>query len=113
MTIDNEFELVKQWIAGRQENGQGDPELETLLLDAYQNGEHKISNGCNFVNELRWPWPRHPACVVHDRLYRLKAGRSYADRMMRRLNGYFGRPGRGWVRWLGVRIGGWWIYNQI
>lgn len=109
---DDEFELVKLWIKGRRANGRPELEIERLLIEAYESGEHKTSNGCNLVNELDWPWPRHPACVVHDRLYRLKAGRAYADKAMRQINSYFARPYRGWIRWLGLRLGGWWVYSR-
>ena len=109
---DKEKAIVYKWIEAMQANGKGDPELEAVLYEAYDNNEHHKSNGCNLVNELSWPFPRHPACVVHDMLYRLKLGRSYSDATMRRLNAYFGRSCRGWVRWAGLRLGGWWAYNQ-
>lgn len=107
--MDAEKKLVLAWIEAMQSQGRGDEELERELIAAYDD-DYKASNGCNLVNELRWPISRHPACVVHDRLYGMRAGRAYADRVMRRLNSYFGRPVRGWIRWTGLRLGGWWAY---
>ncbi len=110
---DREAGLVKSWIEAKRAAGKGDAELEGLLAEAYEQREyHKQSNGCNLVTELRWPFPRHPACVVHDMLYGDRRGRKYADSVMKRLNGYFGRPVAGWFRWAGLRLGGWWVYRQ-
>lgn len=112
MSTDTEKELVLAWVDAMRDAGKGDHELEALLIEAYCVREfHRESNGCNLVNELRWPHPRHPACVVHDLLYKDKRGRRYSDRMMRKLNKYFGRPFRGWLRWAGLRIGGWYAYH--
>lgn len=108
---DSEVALVLAWIAAQREAGRGKPDLEELLMEAYVEREyHKHSNGCNLVNELHWPFPRHPACVVHDMLYNDQRGWGYSDKKMRQLNAYFGRPKRGWVRWAGLRLGGWYAY---
>ncbi len=110
---DQEVKQVMTWVESMRYQGRSEPELETLLIEAYCDRQyHKKSNGCNLVNELRWPFPRHPACVVHDMLYGDKRGRRYSDRMMRKINAYFGRPYRGWVRWAGLRLGGWWAYSR-
>ncbi len=106
---DKEFALLKAFIEAKRDIGEGDAELEAILLDAYENGEHHKSNGCNFVDELSWPYA-HPACVVHDMYYRLRLGRSNGDRIMMKINSYFGHNFRGWVRWLGLRLGGWVFY---
>lgn len=108
---DKEKALVYAWCEAMNEAGRGNAELDELLREAYEDNEHRRSNGCNFVNELKWPFPRHPACVVHDRLYRLQRGRKYADDKMRELNKYFGRPVAGWVRWAGLRLFGGWAYR--
>lgn len=113
MIDDKEKALVLAWIEAKRAAGSACEELEALLIEAYEEkAYHLRSNGCNLVNELRWPFPRHPACVVHDMMYGEKRGRAYSDRMMRRLNSYFGRPGRGWIRWAGLRLGGWWAYRR-
>jgi len=49
---DKEKAIVYKWIEAMQANGKGDPELEAVLYEAYDNNEHHQSNGCNLVNEL-------------------------------------------------------------
>lgn len=109
----SEAALVASWIIAKNSVGEGEFELDELLREAYFEQVYYLqSNGCTLVTELGWPFPRHPACVVHDMLYDQQKGRRYCDLKFRELNAYFGRPKRGWVRWAGLRIGGWWAYRN-
>lgn len=105
--IDTEKALVLAWVDGMRAAGRGDDEVERFILEAYDADYHHESNGCNLVNELRWPFPRHPACVGHDFWWKHTRGYWSGNRLMYRANCYFGRPARGALRWIGVTVGGW------
>lgn len=73
---DKEKAIAYKRIEAMKANGKGDPELEAVSYEAYDINEHHKLNGHNLVNELNRPFPRHPACVVHDMLFELKCGRA-------------------------------------
>lgn len=110
-TSDVERALVFAWIDAKRVAGCSDTELEVLIYEAYDAGYHLESNGCTLVSELQWPI-KSPSCVVHDYLYSRKRGFFYSNNIMRKLHAYFGRAGRGWVRWAGVTVFGGWFYRK-
>lgn len=55
----------------------------------------------------------HKAAVIHDYLYATKSvSRSVADSIFKEALSEIEPGWRAWAMWLGVRIGGWWIYNK-
>ena len=70
-------------------------------------------DGCSFVSEMHFPPGfRFPACVMHDWYYQRvrdgKTKRRFADKMFRyAMIDYGVNPARAWIRWAGVRLGGW------
>ncbi len=104
---DSEAALVYEWVAAMRAAGRGDEEVERFVLEPYENGFYLESDGCTLVNELGWPFRRHPACVGHDYYWKNCKGFWSGNRLLYRANRYFGRPGRGVLRWIGTTVGGW------
>ncbi len=108
---EKEWLLVKSYMDLKNEIGEGDAELETLITEAYESGYFILSDGCTLVSELFWP-VKAAGCVSHD--YTFFKGWPFrkANKLMYRIHRYFGNTrSRSGVRWLGVWIGGYPAYR--
>jgi len=77
------------------------------------------SDGISLVSDLSFEafdkpsQQKHPAGVVHDYLYWTGAiSRKSADIIFRDILIDFGHPIRAWIRYYGLRAGGWYVWNK-
>lgn len=93
------------------------PEVVAIIDEAYAHQYHLDArcDGCTCVSELWWPKAngfgstgKNPACVGHDYLYsRGWHSRLYCDLWFYSATMQMGNRWRGFLRFLGVRFGGW------
>ena len=94
--------------------------VEQVILAAYADGYEAQSDGITLVPDYALGM-KHPAGVAHDWLYYKGTSnpflpkiitsehraRAWADVWFRYAMQDFSHPVRAWVRWLGLRFGGW------
>jgi len=96
-----------------------------VIIAAYADGYEPYSDGITLMPDYALGM-KHPAGVGHDYLYYLGTSnpflpkiitsehdaRSWADIWFRYALQDFSHPIRSWVRWIGLRFGGWYGWNK-
>ena len=96
-----------------------------VITAAYADGYEQYSDGITLMPDYALGM-KHPAGVGHDYLYYLGTSnpflpkiitsehdaRSWADIWFRYALQDFSHPIRSWVRWIGLRFGGWYGWNK-
>ena len=96
-----------------------------VIIAAYADGYEKYSDGITLMPDYALGM-KHPAGVGHDWLYHMgtanpflpkiitseRGARSWADAWFRDAMQDFSHPIRAWVRWIGLRVGGWWGWRK-